>query len=42
MKVQDAILRAMAKQITRWQAADIIGISDPVMRRWRQRNCCLA
>jgi transposase len=37
MKVQEAILRATAKEITRWRAAGIIGISDRSMRRWRQR-----
>ena len=37
MKVQEVILRAMAKKITWWQAAEIIGISDRQMRRWRQR-----
>src|SRR5437879_1491201 len=37
MKVQEGILRAMAKKITWWQAAEIIGISDRQMRRWRQR-----
>ena len=37
MKVQEVILRAMAKKITWWQAAEIIGISDRSMRRWRQR-----
>src|ERR1700720_3643000 len=37
MKVQEGILRAMAKQITWWQAAEIIGISDRHMRRWRER-----
>jgi transposase len=31
------ILRALAKKITWWQAAEIIGISDRQMRRWRQR-----
>ncbi len=35
MKVQDVILRAMGKKITWWQAAEIIGISDRQMRRWR-------
>jgi transposase len=35
MKVQEVILRAMAKKITWWQAAEIIGISDRQMRRWR-------
>jgi len=31
------ILRAIAKRITWWQAAEIIGISDRQMRRWRER-----
>src|SRR5215470_8878178 len=37
MKVQEVILRAMAKKITWWQAAEIIGISDRHRRRWRER-----
>ena len=37
MKMQEVILRAMAKRITWWQAAEIIGISDRQMRRWRRR-----
>ena len=37
MKVQEVILRAMAKKISWWQAAEIIGISDRQMRRWRDR-----
>src|SRR5690349_13808112 len=37
MKVQEVILRAVAKKITWWQAAEIIGISDRAMRRWRER-----
>ena len=37
MKVQEVILRAMAKKISWWQAAEIIGISDRSMRRWRER-----
>ena len=37
MKVQEVILRAMAKRITWWQAAEVIGISDRQMRRWRRR-----
>ena len=37
MKVQEVILRAMAKKITWWQAAEIIGLSDRQMRRWRER-----
>src|SRR5258708_39499044 len=37
MKVQDVMLQAMAKKITWWQAAEILGISDRHMRRWRAR-----
>jgi transposase len=37
MKIQEAILRAMAKKITWGQAAEIIGISDRQMRRWYER-----
>jgi transposase len=37
MKVQDVILRAMAKTITWWQAAEIMGISDRSLRRWKRR-----
>ena len=37
MKVQEVILRAMARQITWWQAAEILGLSDRSMRRWRER-----
>src|SRR5262252_838319 len=37
MKVQDVILRALAKRITWWQAAEILGISARQMRRWKQR-----
>jgi transposase len=37
MKVQEVILRALAKKITWYQAAEIIGISDRHMRRWRER-----
>jgi transposase len=36
MKVQDVMLQAMAKKITWWQAAEILGISDRHMRRWRE------
>ena len=38
MKVQDVILRAMAKSLTWWEAAEIMGISDRSMRRWKQRD----
>jgi len=37
MKLQDVLLKAMAKKITWWAAAEIIGVSDRTMRRWRQR-----
>jgi hypothetical protein len=37
MKLQEVILRALAKKITWEQAAEIIGISDRQMRRWKQR-----
>jgi len=37
MKVQEVILRALAKKITWWQAAEILGLSDRSMRRWRER-----
>ena len=37
MKIQEVMLRAMAKRITWWQAAEIIGIGCRQMRRWRQR-----
>ena len=39
MKVREVILRALAKRITWWQAAEVLGISDRSMRRWR-RNVC--
>jgi len=35
MKVQEVILRAIAKKITWWQAAEILGISERSMRRWK-------
>ena len=37
MKVQEVILRAIGKRITWWQAAEIVGISDRQMRRWKRR-----
>jgi transposase len=37
MKLQDALLKAMAKKITWWEAAEIIGVTDRTMRRWRER-----
>ena len=37
MKVQEVILRAMAGKLQWWQAAEIVGVSDRTMRRWRWR-----
>src|SRR6266545_1623898 len=37
MKVQDVLLRAMAKKITWWAAAEILGVTDRTMRRWREK-----
>ncbi|MFQ5792965.1 MAG: ISNCY family transposase [Acidobacteriota bacterium] len=37
MKIQEVILRAMSKQISWLQAAEIIGISPRSMRRWKRR-----
>jgi transposase len=37
MKVQEVILRALAKRITWWQAAEILGMSGRSLRRLRQR-----
>lgn len=37
MKLQDVMLRAMAKQITWYQAAEILGMSGRQMLRWQTR-----
>jgi len=37
MKVQEVIMRAMAKRITWWEAAEILGVQVRTMRRWRAR-----
>ena len=37
MKVQEVILKAMAGKLKWWEAAEIIGVTDRTMRRWRQR-----
>jgi transposase len=37
MKLQDVLLKARAKKITWWEAAEIIGVTDRTMRRWRER-----
>ena len=37
MKLQDVMLRAMAKRITWYQAAEILGISCRQLQRWHAR-----
>src|SRR5260370_32570343 len=37
MKIQEVILRAMARKITWFQAAEILGFSDRHLRRMRER-----
>ena len=37
MKVQEVILRAVAKKITWAQAGEIIGLCERQMRRWKER-----
>jgi len=37
MKVQEVILRAMARKLKWWEAAEVIGVTDRTMRRWRER-----
>src|ERR1700684_3905083 len=37
MKLQEVFLRATAGKIKWWQAAELIGISERQMRRWRKR-----
>jgi len=37
MKIQEVILKAMAGQLKWWEAAEIIGVTDRAMRRWRER-----
>src|SRR5229473_4904362 len=37
MKVQEVILRAMAGSLKWWEAAEIVGVTDRTMRRWRER-----
>jgi len=36
-KLNDVLLKAMAKKITWWEAGEIIGVTDRTMRRWRER-----
>ena len=35
MKVQEMILKATAGKLTWWEAAEILGVTDRTMRRWR-------
>jgi transposase len=37
MKLHDVLLKAMAKKLSWWEAAEIIGVTDRTMRRWRER-----
>jgi transposase len=37
MKLQDVLLKAMAKKITWWAAAEIIGVSERTIRRMREK-----
>ena len=37
MKIQEVILKAMAGKLKCWEAAEIIGVTDRTMRRWRER-----
>src|SRR5258708_10556667 len=37
MKLQEVLLRATAGKIKWWQAAEMIGISERQMRRWKKR-----
>jgi hypothetical protein len=37
MKLQEVLLRATTGKIKWWQAAELIGISERQMRRWRKR-----
>src|ERR1700691_1609003 len=36
MKVQDVLLKALAKKITWWATAEIIGVKDRTMLSWRE------
>ena len=37
MKIQEVVLKAMAGKLKWWEAAEIIGVTDRTMRRWRER-----
>ena len=37
MEIQEVILKAMAGKLKWWEAAEIIGVTDRTMRRWREQ-----
>jgi transposase len=37
MKIQEVVLKAMAGKLKWWEAAEIIGVTDRTMRRWREQ-----
>ena len=37
MKVQEVILRVAAGKLKWWEAAEVLGVTDRTMRRWRER-----
>lgn len=37
LKIQEVIAKAMAGKLTWWEAAEIMGVTDRTMRRWRGR-----
>jgi hypothetical protein len=38
MKAQEVILKAAAGKLKWWEAAEIMGVTDRTMRRWRERT----
>ena len=37
MKIQEVVVKAMSGKLKWWEAAEIIGVTDRTMRRWRQQ-----
>jgi len=37
MKAQEVILKAADGKLKWWEAAEIMGVTDRTMRRWRER-----
>ena len=37
MKAQEVILKAAAGKLKWWEAAEVMGVTDRTMRRWRER-----